>query len=78
MWRNQGRGRGPPKPRSLLRIEDRSKNRLESINVNSFLLKTNFQREKLVGTVNSVGAMEELRERLYGGILANKHKLIGG
>ena len=56
----------------LLRKEDRSENRLESIN------GSNFQGEKLVlVTENSVGATIDLRERLYGGVLANKHILSG-
>ena len=61
-----------------MRTEDRSENRLESINGNSILLGTNFQGEKLVlATDYSVGATVELRERLYGGFLANKHILNG-
>ena len=51
-------------PRRLLRTEDRTENRLESINGNSILFGTNFQGEKLVlATENSLGAMIELRER---------------
>ena len=70
---------GPTTPRRLLRTEDRSKNRLESINGNSILLGTNFQGEKLVlATENSVGAAVELRERLYRGILLKKHVLSEG
>ena len=50
-------------PRRLLRIEDRSENRFESINRNSILPGTNFQEEKFVlVTDNSVGATIELRE----------------
>ena len=65
-------------PRRLLRTEDRSKKRLESINRNSILLGTNFQGKKLVlATENSVGATVELRERLYGCVLANKRVLSG-
>ena len=57
----------------------RTENRLESINGNSILPGTNFQGEKLVlATENSVGAMVQLRERLNGGVLANKHILSGG
>ena len=42
-------------PRRLLRTEDRSENRLESINGNSILLGTNFQGEKpVLATENSV------------------------
>ena len=44
--RNQGGGRGPTTPRRLLRTEDMSENRLESINENSILLGTNFKGEK--------------------------------
>ena len=51
-----------------MRTEDRSENRLESINGNSILLGTNFQGKNLVlASENSVGATVELRERLYGG-----------
>ena len=65
--------------RRLLRTEDRSENRLESINGNNILLGTNFQGEKLVqATENSLGVTVELRERLYGGVLANKHVLSRG
>ena len=49
-----------------MRTEDRSKNRLESINGNSILLGTIFQEENLVlATENSIGTMAELKERLY-------------
>ena len=66
-------------PRRLLRTKDRPENRLEWINGNSILPGTNFQGEKLVlVTENSVGAMVELRERLYRGVLANIQVLIGG
>ena len=66
-------------PRRLLRTEDRSENRLELINGHSILLGTNLQGEKLVlATENSVGATVELRERLYRGVLSNKHVLSGG
>ena len=66
-------------PRSLLRTENRSENRLESTNGNSILIGTNLQGEKLVlVTENSVGTTVELRERLYGGVLANKHALSRG
>ena len=65
--------------RRLLRTKDRSENRLESINGNSALPGTNFQGQKLVlATENSVGATIEPRERLHGGVLANKHILSGG
>ena len=62
-----------------MRTKDRSENRFESINGDSILPETNFQGEKLVlATENSVGATVELRESLYGGVLANKHILRGG
>ena len=63
----------------MLRTEYRTKNRLESINGNSFLSGTNFQGEKLVlATENFVRATVKLRERLYGGVLVNKHILSRG
>ena len=62
-----------------MRIKDRSENRFELINRNSILPGTNFQREKFVLAIeNSVWATVELRERLYGSILSNKHILSGG
>ena len=77
--RNRGGGRGPTTPRRLVRTEDRSENRFETINGHSILLGTNLQGEKLVlATENSVGATVELRERLYRGVLLNKHILSGG
>ena len=66
-------------PRRLLRIEARSKNRFEWINRNSILPEPNFQGEKFVlATDNSVGATIELRERLYGSVILNKHVLTEG
>ena len=52
-----------------------TENRLESINRNKILPGINFQGEKLVlATKNSVGATVQLREMLYGGVLANKQE----
>ena len=62
-----------------MRTKDRTENRLELINGNSILPGTNFQEEKLVlATENSVALTVQLRDRLYGGALANKHILSGG
>ena len=50
-------------PRRLLRTEDGTENRLEPINGNSILPRTNFQGEKLVlANENSVGAKVQLRD----------------
>ena len=44
------------------------------INEQSVMLGTNLLGEKLVlATENSVGATVQLRERLYRGVLSNKH-----
>ena len=58
-------------PGRLWRTKDRTENRL------SRSMKTISCLEP-ISRENSVGATLHLRERLYGGILANKHVLSGG
>ena len=60
--------------RWLLRIKDRTEDRLETINQYSIRTWTNFQGEELIIlTKNAVGTSVQRRERLDRGLLVNKH-----